>query len=75
MKLVFVELLLLVVNSGAAVKVAVYEHVVISPDHPEGQFTREEAYQWMLKNLQVFRAQAKIAADQVRPNIIHVGLE
>ncbi|XP_053375141.1 pantetheinase-like [Mercenaria mercenaria] len=46
------------------VKVAVYEHVVISPDDPEAYFTRQEAYQWMLKNLDVFVEQAKDAAKQ-----------
>jgi len=47
-------------------KVAVYEHVVISPDNPTGDFTRDEAFDWMLLNLKVIREQSKLAADKVR---------
>lgn len=47
------------------VKVAVYEHVVVSPDDPEAVFTRLEAFQWMSRNLVVFEEQARAASEQV----------
>ncbi|XP_060605524.1 pantetheinase-like isoform X2 [Ruditapes philippinarum] len=50
--------------TSAKVKVAVYEHVVISPDDPEALFTRQEAFQWMSKNLNVFVEQARKASEQ-----------
>ncbi|KAL4223985.1 Biotinidase [Mactra antiquata] len=46
------------------VKVAVYEHVVISPDDPENYFPRREAFRWMSKNLDVLARQAKIASGK-----------
>jgi hypothetical protein len=51
--------------TSTKVKVAVYEHVVISPDHPKAFFTRQEAFQWMSKNLNVFDEQARRASEQV----------
>lgn len=49
----------------AIVKVAVYEHVVMSPTTADGNFTREEAFDWMLRNLEVTRQQAQIASGKV----------
>lgn len=49
---------------GLAFKVAVYEHVVISPEEPEGNFTRDEAFAWMLKNLEIYEEQVQEAAAQ-----------
>ena len=54
-----------VIVSCAKVKVAVYEHVVVSPENPEAYFTRQEAFQWMSKNLNVFVQQTRKAAEQV----------
>lgn len=53
-------------STCALVKVAVYEHVVMSPTPADGNFTREEAFDWMLKNLEVTRQQAQIASEKVR---------
>ena len=49
----------------AKFKAAVYEHVVISPTNAEGNFTREEAFTWMSKNLNVFEKQIKTASALV----------
>ena len=46
-------------------RAAVYEHVVISPDEPWRNFTRDEAFDWMLKNLEIFEEQTATAAQQV----------
>ena len=48
-----------------SLRAAVYEHVVISPDEPWRNFTRDEAFNWMLKNLEIFEEQTATAAQQV----------
>ena len=58
-------LLVFDVNVILTYKAAVYEHVVISPDDPLSNFTRDEAFQWMLKNLDIFEQQVVAAAEQV----------
>lgn len=55
---------LLHVSLGIRIKVAVYEHVVISPDNPERNFSRQAAFRWMSKNLAVFEKQIRLAANQ-----------
>lgn len=57
-------LLVFDVNVILTYKAAVYEHVVISPDDPLSNFTRDEAFQWMLKNLDIFEQQVVAAAEQ-----------
>ena len=48
-----------------AFKAAVYEHVVISPDDPLKNYTRDEAFEWMLKNLDIYEEQVARAAKEV----------
>jgi hypothetical protein len=69
----FVISVIAMVNS-TKVKVAVYEHVVISPDNPEAYFTRQEAFQWMSKNLEVFDEQSQKAAKEVFMSFIFRAL-
>ena len=59
-------LLLCDVNVVSTFKAAVYEHVVISPENAGKNFTREEAFTWMLKNLDIFEEQVAKAATEVR---------
>lgn len=61
------------IATGAKVKVAVYEHVVISPDDPEDYFPRREAFRWMSKNLDVLAKQAQNAAIQVSTTLLNLG--
>lgn len=60
----FIFSICVAIVTTAKVKVAVYEHVVISADDPEAVFTRQEAFQWMAKNLKVFEEQVRTAAVQ-----------
>lgn len=58
------------VNVGLTFKAAVYEHVVISPDDPLKTFTREEAFKWMLKNLDIYEEQVILASAQETQMIV-----
>lgn len=55
---------LLTTSRCAKVKVAVYEHAVISPKEPDKIIARDKAFEWMSKNLAIFREQARLAAQQ-----------
>ena len=52
-------------NVVSTFKAAVYEHVVISPDNATKTFTRDEAFTWMSKNLDIYEEQVAKAASQV----------
>ena len=58
-------LILCDINVISTFKAAVYEHVVISPDNATKNFTREEAFTWMSKNLDIYEEQVAKAASQV----------
>jgi len=58
-------LLLQAVTTVTCVKVAVYEHVVVSHENATSTFKRDEAFAFMLENLSVLRRQASLAAQQV----------